>query len=63
VLLKVGARENSPPSQSLGRRTKGFLEGKLLEVRLDLGRWFIVKRGCADGIGQAVTEPSAIEEL
>jgi hypothetical protein len=23
-------------------------------VRLDLGRWFIVKRGCADGIGQAV---------
>jgi len=29
---------------SAWKENKGLREGKLLEVRLDLGRWFIVKR-------------------
>jgi hypothetical protein len=42
VFLTAGARENSPPSQAWEENK--VLEGKLLEVGVDLGRWFIVKR-------------------
>jgi hypothetical protein len=39
-----GRKGEFSAKSSAWKENKGLLEGKLLEVRLDLGRWFIVKR-------------------
>ncbi|HLN50063.1 MAG TPA: hypothetical protein VK251_11205, partial [Steroidobacteraceae bacterium] len=55
-----GRKGEFSAKSSAWEENKGFLEGKLLEVRLDLGRWFIVKRAARMESAKPAAEPSAI---